>query len=65
LFIPGRYVSVEGHGDDDDAVWIKLLTRTEDLSGNPTIREIWEGVGIMYEGVRILRINIRDTSTDF
>jgi hypothetical protein len=47
---------MESHGED--AGWVKLLTRPPELSGNPTIRDIWEQVGGMDEGVRILRISI-------
>jgi hypothetical protein len=47
----GRYVRVESHGDDD-AGWGKLLTRPQELSGNPTSRDIWERVGGIDEGVR-------------
>jgi hypothetical protein len=43
---------------DEDAVWIKLLTRPPELSGSHTSRDIWEQVGGMKEGVRILRISI-------
>jgi hypothetical protein len=48
---------VENHGDDN-AGWGKLLTRPLELSGKPTSRDIWERVGGMDEGVRILLINI-------
>jgi hypothetical protein len=34
------------------------LTRPPELSGNLVSRDIWERVGGMEEGVRILRINI-------
>jgi hypothetical protein len=49
---------VESHGDDDDDGLGKLLTRPPELSGNPISRDIWEQVGGMHEGVRILRISI-------
>jgi hypothetical protein len=39
-----------GDDDDDDAGWGKLLTRSLELSGNPTSRDIWKRVGGMYEG---------------
>jgi hypothetical protein len=55
---------MESHGDDD-AGWGKLLTRPPELSGNPASRGIWERVGGMDERVRILLINISNTSTDF
>jgi hypothetical protein len=29
-------MSMESHGDDDDAGWGKRLTRPPELSGNPT-----------------------------
>jgi hypothetical protein len=64
LVIPRVNVSVQSHGGDD-AGWGKLLTRPLELSGNPTSRVIWERVGGMGEGVRILFISIWDTSTDF
>jgi len=51
-------VSVEGHGDDDAVALGKLLTHPPELSGNPTSRDIWERVGGMDEGVRILLISI-------
>jgi hypothetical protein len=54
-------VNVESHGDgggDDDAGWVKVLTRSPELSGNPISRGIWERVGGINEGVRILRISI-------
>jgi hypothetical protein len=40
-------MSVESHGDDDDddASWGKILTRTPELFGTPTSRDIWERVG--------------------
>jgi hypothetical protein len=66
LFFPGWYVSVDSLGaddDDDDAGWGKLPTRPPELCGSPTNRDIWEQVGGMDEGVRILRISIWDTST--
>jgi hypothetical protein len=56
-------VSVESHVDDD-ADWRKLLTHPPELSDNSISRDIWERVGIMDEGVRILHINIYDTLTD-
>jgi hypothetical protein len=58
------YVSVEDLGDDDDAVWAKLLTPPSEHSGSPTSRGILERVGGMDEGVKISRVNIFDTSTD-
>jgi hypothetical protein len=52
-------VSVECHGgDDDDAGWGKILTRSPELSGNPASRDIWERVGGMDEGVTILSVSI-------
>jgi hypothetical protein len=51
---------VESHGDD--ASWGKLLTHPPELSGSPTSRDIWEQVGGMDEGVRILYISISDVS---
>jgi hypothetical protein len=51
-------MGMESHGDDDDTGWGKLLTHPPQLSGSPTSRVIWEQVGGMDEGVRILRINI-------
>jgi hypothetical protein len=54
-------VSVESHDDDndDDASWKKkLLTLPPEFSGNLTSRGIWERVGRMDVGVRILRISI-------
>jgi hypothetical protein len=40
-------------------VWIlKLMTRTPELSGNPTSTYIWKRVGGMDEEMRISRINI-------
>jgi hypothetical protein len=48
---------MESHsGDDDDDGKGKLLTCPPELSGNPTSRAIWERVGGMDEGVRILHI---------
>jgi hypothetical protein len=41
---PGWYVNVESHGGDD-AGWGKLLTRSPELSGNPTSWDIWVQVG--------------------
>jgi hypothetical protein len=61
LFIPPGD-SLESHGDDGS--WGKLLTRSPELSGNPTSRDIWDRVGGMDEGVRIFHISIFDTSTD-
>jgi hypothetical protein len=67
LFITQVNVGVESHGDDgggggddddDDAGWGKLLTRSLELSSNPTSREIWERVGGTDEGERILNISI-------
>jgi hypothetical protein len=49
-------MSVESHGDD--VSWGKLLTCLPELSDNPTSRDIWEQVGGMDEGVRILHISI-------
>jgi hypothetical protein len=43
---------------DDDANWGKLLTRPPELSGNLPSRDIWERVGGMGEGRRILHISI-------
>jgi hypothetical protein len=43
---------------DDDAGWEKFLTHAPELSGNPTSRDIWERVGGMHEGVRILLISV-------
>jgi hypothetical protein len=48
-------MGVETNGGDDDG-WGKLLTRPPELSGNPVSRDIWERVGGMDEGVRILHI---------
>jgi hypothetical protein len=53
---PGWYVSVDSHGDDD-AGWGKLLTRPPELSVIPPSRDIWERVGRMDEGVKILLIS--------
>jgi hypothetical protein len=39
---PSDHVSVEGHGEDDDDSWGKLLTRPPELSGS---RDIWKRVG--------------------
>jgi hypothetical protein len=50
-------VSVEGHGGDD-AGWGKLLTRPPEFSGSPASRDIWEEIGGMYEGERILHISM-------
>jgi hypothetical protein len=50
----GKCVSADSHGYDD-AGWGKLACLRE-LSGNPASRNIWERVGGMDEGVRILRI---------
>jgi hypothetical protein len=50
-------MSVESHGDDASD-WEKLLTRPPELSGNTTSRDIWERVGEIHEGVRILAISI-------
>jgi hypothetical protein len=46
---------VKNHGEDD-AGWGKLLTRPPELSGNPNSRVIWEQIGGMDEGMRILPI---------
>jgi hypothetical protein len=43
-------MSIDSHGDDE-ASWVKLLTRPPVLSGNLTSTDI-------HEGVRILCINI-------
>jgi hypothetical protein len=52
-------MTMESHGDDGgDANWGKLLTRPPELSGSPTSRNIWEQIGGMDEGVRILRVSI-------
>jgi hypothetical protein len=51
---PGLYVSVESHGGD--ASLGKLLTLPPELSGNPTIRDLWERVGGMDGGVRFLPV---------
>jgi hypothetical protein len=56
-------MSMESHGGDDVACG-KLLTHPPELSGNITSRIIWELVGAMEEGVRILRINILDAPID-
>jgi hypothetical protein len=45
-------VGVESRGGDAG----KLLTHPQGLSGNPTSRVIWEQVGGMDEGMRILPI---------
>jgi hypothetical protein len=50
-------MSMESHGGDD-AACAKLLTHPPEPSGNITSRIIWEKVGGMEEGARILRINI-------
>jgi hypothetical protein len=42
----------------------KLMTRPTELSVSPTSKDIWERVGGIDEGVRILRLSIWDTSTD-
>jgi hypothetical protein len=47
---------MESHGDD--AGWGKLLIRPPEFSDNPTSRVIWDQVGGMDEGARILRIII-------
>jgi hypothetical protein len=49
-------VSVESHGHD--ANWGKIQTCPPELSGNPTSRDIWEQVGGMDEGVRMLLMSI-------
>jgi hypothetical protein len=56
-------MSMESH-DDDDAGRGKLLTHPPELSGNPTSRDIWERLGGMDEGVKILNISIFDMSAD-
>jgi hypothetical protein len=56
-------VSVESHAVDD-ADWRKLLTHPPEPSDNSISRDIWERVGIMDKGVRILHVNIYDTSTE-
>jgi hypothetical protein len=53
--VTGENVEYVVDDDDDDGGWGKLLTRPPGLSGNPT-RDIWERVGGIDEGVRILRI---------
>jgi hypothetical protein len=63
LFIPQVNVSMESHGDDY-AGQGKSLTLPSNICGNPTSRDIWEQVGGMDKGVRILHISIFDTSTD-
>jgi hypothetical protein len=50
------YMSVESYGDDAD--WGKLLTRSPELSDNPTSTDICKQVGGMDEGVRILPFSI-------
>jgi hypothetical protein len=50
----GWYVSVYSHGGGGDAVWGKLTCPPE-LPGSSTSRHIWERVGRMDKGVRILR----------
>jgi hypothetical protein len=57
-------VNIESHSNDD-AIWGKLLTHPPELSGIPTSRVIWEQVGGMDKGVRILPISISNTSRDF
>jgi hypothetical protein len=65
FFIPWVNVAVYSHGGDDgDAGWVKLLTRSPELSGSPTSRDIWERVGGMDEGVRISHISICYMSMD-
>jgi hypothetical protein len=50
---------VDSHDDDDDNAGCgKLLTRSPELSGTPSNRDIWEQVGGMVEEVRILRISL-------
>jgi hypothetical protein len=44
--------------DDDDTSREKLLTRPQELSCNPTSRDICERVVGMDEGMKILRISI-------
>jgi hypothetical protein len=51
-------MSVNSHGDDDDAGWRKLPTPPPELSGNPTSGDIWERVGRMNEEGRIFLISI-------
>jgi hypothetical protein len=51
-------VSMESHGDDDGADCGTLLTLQPELSDSTTSRDIWERVGGMDKGVRILRISI-------
>jgi hypothetical protein len=53
---------VDGYGIDEAGLE-KLLTRPAELSGNATSKDIWEQVEETDAGVRILHINIRDTST--
>jgi hypothetical protein len=50
-------MSVESHGDDDTD-WGKLLTHPPEFSGKLISTDIWERVGVMDEGVRILHISI-------
>jgi hypothetical protein len=58
-------MSMESHDDDDDdGGWGKLLTHPPELSGDPTSRDIWERLGGMDEGVKILNISIFDMSAD-
>jgi hypothetical protein len=47
---------VDRKDDDDNDGWGKFLTRPPELSGHPTSRYIWEQLGGMNEGMRILRI---------
>jgi hypothetical protein len=50
---------VLSHGNyDDNAGFGNLLTRPPELSCSPASRIIWEQVGTMDGGVRILRISI-------
>jgi hypothetical protein len=60
---PVHNVSTKSHGVND-AGWGKLLTRPSELSGNLISRNIWEQVGGMDEGVKILHISICDMSSD-
>jgi hypothetical protein len=48
---------MESHAGDDDGCG-KLLTSPPELSGSPTSLNIWEQIGGMDKGVRILPISI-------
>jgi hypothetical protein len=54
---PRLYASMESNGDDD-ACWEELLTRPPELCGSPISRVIWEQIGGMDKGVRILPTSI-------